>query len=104
VASTGVEATLDTAGFTVTDVTSSIGLSGVVDLDAVDLDPAVSSIVGSVAGRDSLGGVTSDPVHGVLDVTDGVTSTATGLVDGLGHHTAPDAGHDTGGSVTDLLF
>jgi hypothetical protein len=104
VASTGVDATLDGAAYTVTDVTTSIGLSSVVDLDAVDLDPAVSSIVGSVAGYDSLGGVTSDPVHGVLDVTDGVTSTATGLVDGLGHHTGPDAGHDTGSSVTDLLF
>ncbi len=104
VASTGVDATLDVAAYTVTDVTSSVGLSGVVDLDAVDLDPAVSSIVGSVAGHNSLGGVTSDPVHGVLDVTDGVTSTATGLVDGLGHHTAPDSGHDTGSSVTDLLF
>jgi hypothetical protein len=83
VASTGVDATLDVAAYTVTDVTS---------------------IVGSVAGHNSLGGVTSDPVHGVLDVTDGVTSTATGLVDGLGHHTAPDSGHDTGSSVTDLLF
>jgi hypothetical protein len=104
VASTGVDATLDGAAYTVTDVTSSIGLSGVVDLDAVHLDPAVSSIVGSVAGSDSLGGVASDPVHGVLDVTDGVTSTATGLVGGLGHRTEPDSGHDTGGSVTDLLF
>jgi hypothetical protein len=104
VASTGVEGTLDGVAFSVADVTSSIGLSGVVDLDAVDLDPAVSSIVGSVAGADSLGGVVSDPVHGVFDVTDGVTSTATGLVDGLGHHTEPDAGHHTEGSVTDLLF
>jgi hypothetical protein len=104
VASTGVDATLDGAAYAVTDVTSTIGLSGVVDLDVVDLDPAVSSIVGSVAGSDPLGGVVSDPVHGVLDVTDGVTSTATGLVDGLGHRAEQDSGHDTGSSVTDLLF
>jgi hypothetical protein len=104
VASTGVDTTVDTTVHTVTDVTSSAGLSGVVNLDAVDLDPAVSSLVGSVAGSDPLGGVTSDPVHGVLDVTAGVTSTATGLVDGLGHGTEPDPGHDTGSSVTDLLF
>jgi hypothetical protein len=104
VASTGVDATLDGAAFAVTDITSSLDLSGVAHLDVVDLDPAVSSIVGSVAGSDPLGGVTSDPVHGVLDVTDGVTSTATGLVDGLGRHSEPDSGHHAGGSVTDLLF
>jgi hypothetical protein len=74
-----------------------------VDLDAVHLDPAVSSVVGSVTGSDPLGAVTADPVHGALDVAGNVTSTATGLVDGLGHRPATDT-DDTHGSVTDLLF
>jgi len=104
VATTGVVATVDTATHSVTDVTASVGLSGVVDLDAVDLDPAVSSLVGSVTGSDPLGGVTSDPVHGVLDATHGLTSTTTGLVDGLGHRSEADPAHDAGHSVTDLLF
>lgn len=105
VASTGVDAgaTLDGATHVVTGVTGALGLSGVADLDVAHLDPAVSSVVGSVTGSDLLGGVSADPVHGVLDVAGDATSTATGLVDGLGHRSA-DTGADTHGSVTDLLF
>jgi hypothetical protein len=106
VASTGVNpgATLDGAAHVATDVTSSIGLHHVVGLDGTDLHPAVSSVVGSVTGADPLGGVTSDHAHGVLDATGGVTSTATGLVSGLGHHAEPDAGHHLLGAVGDLPF
>jgi hypothetical protein len=105
VASTGVDAgaTLDGAAHVVTGVTGSLGLPDVVDLDVAHLDPAVSSVVGSVTGSDPLGGVSADPLHGALDVAGNVTSTATGLVDGLGHRPA-DTGDDTHGSVTDLLF
>jgi hypothetical protein len=106
VASTGVDAgaTLDGAAHAVTDVTSSIGLDHVAGLDGTDLHPAVSSVVGSVTGSDPLGGVTSDHAHGVLDATSDVTSTATGLVGGLGHHAEPDAGHHILGSIADLPF
>ena len=106
VASTGVDAgaTLDGAAHVVTDVTSSIGLHDVGGLDGTDLHPAVSSVVGSVTGSDPLGGVSSDHAHGVLDATGDVTSTATGLVSGLGHHAEPDAGHHILGAVTDLPF
>ena len=106
VATTGVDAgaTLDGAAHVVTDVTSSIGLHGLGGLDATDLNPAVSSVVGPVTGSDPLGGVSSDPAHGVLDTAGDVTSTATGLADGIGHHAEPDTGHGTLGSVADLPF
>lgn len=106
VASTGVDAgaALDTTVHTVTGVTSIVDLPGSVDLDGGHLDGAVSSVVGTVTGSDPLGGVSADPVHSVVGVADEATSTVTGLVDGLGHHTAPDAGQETHGAVTDLLF
>jgi hypothetical protein len=106
VATTGVDvgATLDIAVHTVTDVTDGVGLDNVVDLDVVDLDPAVSSVVGSVTGSDPIGSITADPVNGALDVAGNVTSTATGLVDGLGHRPATDTDDAHHGSVTDLLF
>jgi hypothetical protein len=96
VASTGVDAgaTLDGTAHVVTGVTGAIGLPDVVDLDVAHLDPAVSSVVGSVTGSDPLGAISADPVNGALDVAGNVTSTATGLLDGLGHRPA----------VTDLLF
>lgn len=106
VATTGVDAgaTLDGTAHVITDVTSSIGLHGLGGLDGTDLNPAVSSVVGSVAGADPLGGVSSDPAHGVLDAAGDATSTVTGLVDGLGHHAVPDTDHGTLGSVADLHF
>ncbi|MGA5302560.1 IniB N-terminal domain-containing protein [Nucisporomicrobium flavum] len=106
IASTGVDAgaTLDTTVHSVTGVTSAIDVAHVTDLDVAHLDPAVSSVVGSVTGSDPLGGVSHDAVHSVTGIADGATHTVGGLVDGLGHHTAPDAGHDAHGAVTDLLF
>lgn len=106
VASTGVDsgATLDGTAHYVTDLTSSLGLPDTADLDVTHLDPAVSSVVGSVTGSDPLGAISADPVHGVLDIAGDATSPATGLVDTLGHHAAPDASHDVDSSVTDLLF
>ncbi|BCJ50609.1 hypothetical protein Asp14428_20840 [Actinoplanes sp. NBRC 14428] len=106
IASTGVDAgaTLDGTASVVTGVTSTIGLHDVADLDVTHLDPAVSSVVGSVTGSDPLGAVSHDATQGVLDVAGDVTSPVTGLVDGLGHHTAPDTADHAHGAVTDLLF
>jgi hypothetical protein len=106
VATTGVDsgATLDGTAHYVSDVTSSLGLPDTSDLDVTHLDPAVSSVVDSVTGSDPLGAISDDPVHGVLDIAGDATSSATGLVDTLGHRAAPDASHDTDSSVTDLLF
>ena len=106
IASTGVDAgaTLDTTVHSVTGVTSAIDVAHVANLDVAHLDPAVSSVVGSVTGSDPLGGVSDDAVHSVTGIADGATHTVGGLVDGLGHHSAPDAGHDAHGAVTDLLF
>jgi hypothetical protein len=106
VASTGVDvgASLDVTANVVTDLTGSLGLPDTSDLDVAHLEPAVSSVVGSVTGSDPLGGVSADPVHGALDAAGNVTSTATGLVDGIGHQATHDTGADTHGSVTDLLF
>ncbi|MCA2217812.1 IniB N-terminal domain-containing protein [Jidongwangia harbinensis] len=106
VASTGIDAgaTLDVTSRVVTDVAGSAGLSDVVDLDVAHLDPAVSSVVGTVTDSDTLDGVTADPVGGALDVAGDVTSTATGLVDGLGLRPERETEVDNHGAVTDLLF
>jgi hypothetical protein len=109
VASTGIDAgaTLDVTSNVVTDVAGSVGLSDVVDLDVAHLDPAVSSVVGTVGtvtGSDVLDGVTADPVGGALDTVGNVTGTATGLVDGLGHRSEQESDTDHHGAVTDLLF
>jgi hypothetical protein len=116
IASTGVDAgaALDSGSLITGDaldgthgivggLTSSIGINDATDLDATHLDPAGSSVVGSVTGSDPLGAVSHDATQGVLDATSHVTSPVSGLVSGLDHHTAPDAVHDAHGVLGGLL-
>jgi hypothetical protein len=102
-ATTGV---LDGTVNIVGGVTGSIGAGGALDLDVPGLHEATSSVIGSLPGSDTVGGLLPDLSHEDSTATH-VDHHATGVTDVLGgvtHAAEPDAGHDVLGGLTGLHF
>jgi hypothetical protein len=97
---------LDATINVVTDVTGSIGVNGLLDLDGSGAHEATSSVVGSVLGGGSTGGLLPDGtgVEGTIGGVEHHVSTVTDVVGGLTHAVEPDAGHDVLGGLTGLHF
>jgi hypothetical protein len=97
---------LDATINVVTDVTGSIGVNGLLDLDGSGAHGATSSVIGSVLGGGSTGGLLPDgtDVGGTVAGVEHHVSTVTGVVGGLTHAVEPDAGHDVLDGLTGLHF